>query len=104
MIQGMTDHLRFLMREFLDISQSSADDLAQATHKHPNQLRKVLTGQEGKLPTSWETMLKATGMKLIMVPEDAEINELELVRQKALAVRGKENRLREVDHHGETSQ
>ena len=42
----------------------------------------------------WVEMLKATGMKLVMLPDDADVNPLELVRKKAIAVRGTGKRLK----------
>lgn len=99
MMNLMTDDLRRLMNEYLDVSGTTQQELAEATHKHPMQISKVLRGQEGKLPTSWETMLEATGMKLVLLPKDAEVDALELVRQKALSVRGTDNRVREVEGH-----
>lgn len=100
MLRFMTDDLRTLMNEYLDVSGTSQRELADASHKHPMQISKVLSGQEGKLPTTWENMLRATGMKLILVPEDADVDALELVRQKALSVRGTGKRLREVESDG----
>ena len=97
MMPLMTNNLRRLMREYLDVSGTTQQELADATHKHPMQVSKALRGELGKLATIWEAMLKATDMKLIMVPKDADVDALELVRQKALSVRGKDKRLREVE-------
>ncbi len=100
MMTFMTDDLRRLMKEYLEVSGTTQQELAEATHKHPMQINKVLRGHEGKLSTSWEAMLEATGMKLVMIPADAPVDALKLVREKALALRGTDQRVKEVTTNG----
>lgn len=95
-IGSMTEDVRKLLREYLDVSGTTQQELADATHKHPMQISKALRGESGKLPSLWTAMFEAAGLKLLLVPADADVDALELIRQKALSVRDSSSKLREV--------
>jgi Helix-turn-helix len=96
MIHPMTNEIRLGIKEYLDLSGITQVELAEASGKHPVQVNRILTGAEGKLPGMWESTLEALGLKLVVVPVDADLDALALVRQKALAVRGTEKRLKKL--------
>lgn len=100
MISSMTDDTRKLVTEYLDLADATQQNLADAIHKHPNQVSKALTGKSGQIPPLWQAIFKACKLKLIAVPEDLEIEPLELVRDHALKVRGSDDKLREVTSDG----
>ena len=96
-MNGMTEEIRRALNEYLEISGTTQRELATAVDKLPQTINKAVTGNSGKLPDLWADILEAAGMKLVMVPEDADINAFELVKQKALSVRGREDRVRKID-------
>ena len=93
----MTEEIRKALNEYLELSGTTQRELARAVDKLPQTINKAVTGNSGKLPDLWEDILQAAGMKLVMVPKDADINAFELVKQKALNVRGREDRVRKID-------
>ena len=99
-MNGVTEEIRRALKEYLELSGTTQRELAKAVDKLPQTINKAVTGNSGKLPDLWEDILYAMGMKLIMVPVDADDNSLELVKQKALAVRGTDRRLKEVRQNG----
>jgi hypothetical protein len=96
MMANMTNEIRLSIKEFLDLSGTTQKELSEASGKHLIQVNRILTGAEGKLPTAWQSTLEALGLKLVVVPVDADLDALSLVRQKALAVRGTEKRLKKI--------
>ena len=96
----MTDEVRDLMNEYLGISNTTQQELADAAGKHAMQVNKALRGREGNITSTWEAMLEATGLKIVLVPKDTDVRAKKLIENKALKVRGTDDRVKPVKRDG----
>ena len=94
----MTDEVRRALDDYMEIAGINQNELAEASGKHPQQISDALRGKIGKVSSVWEAAFAACGLKLAVVPEDADT--LELVRKQALGVRGSDRKLRRVESNG----
>lgn len=90
----MTDDVRKALSDYMEIAGINQNQLAEASGKHPQQISDALRGKIGKVSSVWEAALAACGLKLAVVPQEADT--LELVRQQALRARGSDKKLKEV--------
>lgn len=86
-MNAMTQEIRDLVREYLDLANLSQKVVAARGGKRKDQVSRALRGDIGKLSTVWESILDVVGLKLVVVPKDADIDVKALIREAALKAR-----------------
>lgn len=79
----VTDDIRTQMYELLRLSGVQQKEIAEAVGKQKQQVNQALRGNLGNLPPIWQDILYATGMKIVIVPENSNFDMLAAIRERA---------------------
>lgn len=72
----MNDTIRKRVRSEMDRADVSTYQLAELVGmKQPNVTR-VLTGRSGSIPDSWQKILDALDLELVVVPKGSDVSDL----------------------------
>jgi transcriptional regulator with XRE-family HTH domain len=72
-LKGMTKEIREEVLAEASKKGLSQSDLADVADVTPTQMSRMLTGKSNGLPKAWEAVLKAVGLRLVVVPVDADL-------------------------------
>lgn len=72
-MKGMTKEIREAVLAEASRKGLSQNDLARIADVTPTQLSRMVTGKSNSLPKAWQTILEAVGLRLVVVPADAEV-------------------------------